>query len=72
MWVAFAMQKLLTPFFNKKLSMYLPYFKIEILTLRWLTTSLGFERLGPDLYCLPNILQFLDEAKGNVLDLFKF
>ena len=32
MWVAFAMQKLLT-FFQQKISMYLPYFKIKILTL---------------------------------------
>ena len=27
--------------------MYFPYFKIEILTLRELTTSLSFEQLGP-------------------------
>ena len=33
MWVAFAMQKLLT-FFQQKMSMYLSYFKIEILMSR--------------------------------------
>ena len=33
MWVAFAMQKLLT-FFQQKISMYLPYFKIVILMSR--------------------------------------
>ena len=33
MWVAFAMQKLLT-FFQQKIAMYLPYFKTEILTSR--------------------------------------
>ena len=27
--------------------MYLPYFKIEILTSRYLTTSLSFEQVGP-------------------------
>ena len=32
-WVAFALQKLLTFFFQQKISMYLPYFKIETLTL---------------------------------------
>ena len=41
MWVAFAMQKLLT-FFPQKISMYLLYFKIEILMSRYITTSLGF------------------------------
>ena len=60
MCVAFALQKLLT-FFQQKISMYLPYFKIEILTSsylttsfkieiltsRYLTTSLSFEQLGP-------------------------
>ena len=33
MWVALAMQKLLT-FFQQKISMYSPYFKIEVLTSR--------------------------------------
>ena len=33
MWVGFAVQKLLT-FLSAKLSMHLPYFKIEILTSR--------------------------------------
>ena len=31
-WVAFAMQKLLKFFFSAKISMYLPFFRIEILT----------------------------------------
>ena len=48
MWVAFfTMQKLLT-FFQQKISMYLPYFKFEILTSCKLITSLLFEQLGPD------------------------
>ena len=51
MWVAFAMQKLLT-FFQQKVPMYLPYFKIELLMSCWLTTSLSFEHLGPDLRCV--------------------
>ena len=40
------MQKLLT-FFQQTISIYLPYFKIEILTSHWLTTLLSFEQLGP-------------------------
>ena len=35
-----------THIFSGKNSMYLPYFKIEILTLSWRTT-LSFEQLGP-------------------------
>ena len=35
-------------FFQQQISMYLPYFKIEILT--ELTTSLSFEQLGLDRY----------------------
>ena len=31
MWVAFAMLKLLT-FFQQNISMYLPYFKVELIT----------------------------------------
>ena len=34
-------------FFQQKISMYLPYFMIENLTLRSLTTSLSFEQLDP-------------------------
>ena len=39
------MQKLLT-LFQQKISMYLPYFKIEILMSCQLTTSFSFEQLG--------------------------
>ena len=41
------MQKLLT-FFQQKISMYLPYFKMDILTSHKLTTLLSFEQLGPN------------------------
>ena len=34
--------------FLQKLSIYLPHFKTEILTSRWLTNSLSFEEMGPD------------------------
>ena len=47
MWVAFAMQKLLT-FFQQKISMYLPYFKIEMLKsclLKWTTGPRPFSAL---------------------------
>ena len=53
MWVAFvkqkqhfAKQKQLI-FFQQNISMYLPYFKTEILTSCKLTTFLSFEKLGP-------------------------
>ena len=47
MWVAFAMQKLLT-FFQQKLLMYLPYFRIKNfnITLANKTTLLSFEQLS--------------------------
>ena len=47
MWVAFAMQKLLT-FFQQKLSMYLPYFRIKNfnITLANKKTLLSFEQLS--------------------------
>ena len=44
-----AMQKLLI-FLQQKISMYLPYFQIEILRSRSLTTSLSFEQLDPENY----------------------
>ena len=54
MWVAFAMQNLLT-FFQQKISMYLPYFKIDILTsqdrhfnLMLANNFVKFEQLGPE------------------------
>ena len=34
-------------FLLQKMSIYLPYFKIEILTSHWLTSSLSFEQQGP-------------------------
>ena len=40
------MQKLLT-FFQQKISMYLPYFKIKILKSCELSILLSFEQLGP-------------------------
>ena len=38
-----------THLFQQKISVYLPYFKIEILTSHLLMTVLSFEQLGPDL-----------------------
>ena len=35
--------------FSAKIPMYLPYFKIEILTSRHLVISLSFEQLGPEI-----------------------
>ena len=35
-------------FFQQKISMYLPYFKTEILTSHKLMTLLSFEQLGPE------------------------
>ena len=60
------MKKLLT-FFQQKISMYLPYFKIEILTTRWQTTLLSFEELGPDLptYLSSLIKAFVSTYKTN-------
>ena len=37
-----------THIFAAKISVYLPYFKIEILTSGKLTASLSFEQLGPE------------------------
>ena len=45
MWVAFAMQKLLT-FFQPKISMYMPYFKIEIFNIM-LANNIKFWTTGP-------------------------
>ena len=42
--VAFALT-----FFQQKISMYLPYFRTEILMLHSLTTSLSFKQVDPDL-----------------------
>ena len=76
------MQKLLT-FFQQKISMYLTYFKIEILASGLLTTLFGFEQLGPERYlvlfvfCMSGsilfaIQQFLDTATGRKMELLKF
>ena len=47
MWVAFAMQKLLT-FFQQKY-VYMPYLMIKVLTIRFLTNGIvSFEQQGPE------------------------
>ena len=54
MWVAFALQKLLT-FFQQKISAYL--ISLDVNFNEWLTNDVvSFEQLGPDPYYIPFVL----------------
>ena len=67
----FLLQKCCSHFFSKKKkkkkSMYLPYFRIEIVTSRQLTTSLNFEQLGPK--CKTNIVNLKTPVKAAAGDI---
>ena len=55
-----------THIFQQEISMYLPYFKIEILTSRLLTTSLSFKQLASGKFLNPEPLPRLDNNNVTV------